>query len=227
MEKWIINGEESIRLTAQAVQKKAAKIPEEKLSEPEPYVAIPAIQQLSYCFNSEELREMYANLLVSSMNTDTKKQVHPSFVDIIKQLSPDEAKLLKAISSRSNGAMSYFPLIDLRLKLGSNQGYTTILHNFTNIGDKVCQMPENISAYIENLDRLKLICILEDTHLTDESRYKALENAPHCIAHKTYTLGEGQSYSINQKVYHITAFGQSFINTCLDSQTDVYDFTQK
>lgn len=77
-EKWVINGEESIRLTAQAVQEKAAKIPEEKLTEPEPYVAIPAVQQLSYCYDSEELREMYANLLVSSMNIDTKQAVHPA-----------------------------------------------------------------------------------------------------------------------------------------------------
>ena len=84
-EKWVINGEESIKLTASAVQEKASKIPEEKLTEPESYVAIPAIQQLSYCYDSEELREMYANLLVSSMNTDTKYQVHPSFVDIISK----------------------------------------------------------------------------------------------------------------------------------------------
>ena len=43
-EKWIINGEESIRLTAEAVKEKAKEIPEDKLTEPEPYVAVPAIQ---------------------------------------------------------------------------------------------------------------------------------------------------------------------------------------
>ena len=57
-EKWVINGEESIKLTALAVQEKVSKIPEEKLTEPEPYVAIPAIQQLSYCYDSKELREI-------------------------------------------------------------------------------------------------------------------------------------------------------------------------
>lgn len=83
-EKWLINGEESLRLTAKAIKEKARAIPEEKLVEPEPYVAIPAIQQLSYCQNSSDLREMYASLIASSMNADTKWKVHPSFVDIIK-----------------------------------------------------------------------------------------------------------------------------------------------
>ena len=47
-EKWVINGEESIRLTAQAVAEGASKIPPEKLTEPEPYVVVPAIQQLIF-----------------------------------------------------------------------------------------------------------------------------------------------------------------------------------
>lgn len=96
-EKWLINGEETIRLTAESVREKIQAIPEEKLVEPEPYVAIPAMQQLSYCVNNEELRDLYANLLVSSMNADKKWQVHPAFVDIIKQLTPDEAKIIKSV----------------------------------------------------------------------------------------------------------------------------------
>lgn len=42
-EKWIINGEESLQLTAQALRIKVENIPEDKLCEPEPYIAVPAI----------------------------------------------------------------------------------------------------------------------------------------------------------------------------------------
>ena len=59
-EKWLINGEESLRLTAEAIKEKLQTVPKEKLVEPEPYVAIPAIQQISYCQNSADLRDMYA-----------------------------------------------------------------------------------------------------------------------------------------------------------------------
>ena len=53
LSKWLVNGKESLRLTAEAIKEKVKQIPEEKIVEPEPYVAIPAIQQISYCQNSE------------------------------------------------------------------------------------------------------------------------------------------------------------------------------
>ena len=96
-EKWILNGEYAIRETEKLLEEKLKRIPEDKIVEPEPYVAVPAIQQLSYSLDSEELRELYANLLASSMNSDKKNDVHPAFVDIIKQLTPSEAKLLSCI----------------------------------------------------------------------------------------------------------------------------------
>ena len=92
-EKWIINGEYSIKETEKLLEKKLANIAEDKITEPESYVAVPAIQQLSYSLDSEELREMYANLLASSMNIDTKTSVHPAFVEIMTYLDETEAKL--------------------------------------------------------------------------------------------------------------------------------------
>ena len=82
-EKWLLYHEYSIKETEKLLADKLKDIPEEKIVEPEPYVAVPALQQLSYSFDSKELREMYANLLASSMNADKKWSVHPSFVDII------------------------------------------------------------------------------------------------------------------------------------------------
>lgn len=79
--------------------------------EPEAYVAVPAIQAISYSMNSEELRNLYANLLAKAMNSDTKDMVHPSFVEIIKQMSPIDALVLNEIT-QSN----YFPLVNLSIK---------------------------------------------------------------------------------------------------------------
>lgn len=208
-EKWVINGEESIKLTALAVQEKVSKIPEEKLTEPEPYVAIPAIQQLSYCYDSKELREMYANLLVSSMNTDTKYQVHPSFVDIIKQLTPDEAKLLKKLSKEDT-----FPLIDVRMKVPSG-GFQTTVHNFTNISEDVCDCPSNIFSYLDNFERLKLIDIKNDKYFTNEDLYQPLKN--HAIIKEVMSrkLPEGYKNEIKKGIFELTAFGKDFIRICL------------
>ncbi len=215
-EKWIINGEESIRLTAQAVREKAEKIPEEKLTEPEPYVAIPATQQLSYCYDSEALREMYANLLVSSMNTDTKAYVHPAFVDIIKQLSPDEAKLLHTITDPN----SYYPVMDLELELGKDKGKLPLLRNFSNIGREICDYPEQICSYLENLDRMKIIELFDDIHVMQDDRYEPIRKDPYYI--KIRSINAEEPFKVLQKkhCFHLTNFGYSLIKVCILENSD-------
>ena len=63
-----------------------------KIVPPEPYVAIPVIIALSYSMEVAALRDFYAKLLAKSMIIDTKDQVHPAFVEIIKQMSPIDAE---------------------------------------------------------------------------------------------------------------------------------------
>lgn len=211
-EKWIVNGEESLKLTAQALQKKVESIPAEKQCEPEPYIAVPAIQQISYCYDSSELRDMYANLLASSMNTDKKWNVHPGFVDIIKQLTPDEAKILRVLPKTT---MFYKPLVDLQVEMGNIKGQRTICRNYTNAFDTICDAPQNTSQYLENLDRLKLINIPEDQHITDDSFYQPIENSPTLQEKKTETLAEGETYKFKRKLFYVTNYGVAFITCCI------------
>lgn len=208
-EKWLINGEESLKLTADAIKEKVKQIPEEKLVEPEPYVAIPAIQQISYCQNSEELRDLYANLLTSSMNADKKWQVHPSFVDIIKQLNPDEAKYLKNLPPM---VVVIHPLIDVDFSIGNNGGHP-IISNFTDYNISILEHPENICAYIDNLVRLNLIEIPANQLLNDPEIYKALENHP-MIQNPVGGNGDVTiSYKYKHKLFKLTHFGLNFVNT--------------
>lgn len=211
-EKWIINGEESIRLTAAAVREKAEKIPEEKLTEPEPYVAVPAIQQLSYCYDSKELRELYANLLVSSMNADTKFNVHPAFVDIIKQITPDEAKLLKVLP---HDTVTLLPLMDVQLNFGAEKGYFTLLRNYSNIGRGTCEYPELINNYLENLNRLEIISILDDVHLVSDVAYAPIREDSYFKGYLNAHVEEEMSVREKQKSFHVTNFGLSFLETCV------------
>lgn len=64
-EKWIINGEESIKLTSEAIKKKIETIPTERLTEPEPYVVVPAIQQLGYSHSIAKNFESYMQISLS------------------------------------------------------------------------------------------------------------------------------------------------------------------
>lgn len=211
VEKWLINKEETLRLTAESVREKIKDVPEEKLVEPEPYVAIPAMQQLSYCVNNEELRELYANLLVSSMNADKKWQVHPAFVDIIKQLTPDEAKFVRNLSpnvSQNNA------LIDARLENEKTGSGSTIISNFTNVGLDKVDLPENICSYIDNLERLKLIQIPPTMSLTNKDLYQPLINHPLMVNSLPEHLPDGVKIGYKYKTFCLTNFGVEFIKIC-------------
>ena len=206
-EKWIINGEESVKLAAEAIREKVREIPEDKLTEPEAHVAIPAIQQLCYCQDSEELRNMYANLLTSSMNMDKKWQVHPAFVDIIKQLCPDEAKFLKALQPIE--IISY-PLIDVAFTTGLNaKGEHIIITNFTNINIDILEHPQSICAYIDNLVRLNIIEIPAGTHLVDMKNYEPLETHP--LIKEATKDNEYMKHHFKHKMFRLTNFGVNFV----------------
>ena len=206
-EKWIINGEQSLELTAKALKDKVDRIPENKLCEPEPYVAIPAIQQLTYCQDNEVLRELYANLLASSMNADTKWEVHPSYTDIIKQLCPDEAKLLRFLP---RNVLDSRPVVDIVMDLGDNKGTVTLLTNFATIGLDALEKPTSIGLYMDNLARLGIIKIRDDRWLVDNIHYKCIEN--HSIV-KGY-ISDKTNIRCKHKLFIITNLGLSLINVC-------------
>lgn len=76
------------------LQDKISKIPEDKLVEPDIQVVAPALDSARYCIEKKVLRELFSNLISSSMNTDTSEQAHPIFADTIKHLSTNDANLL-------------------------------------------------------------------------------------------------------------------------------------
>lgn len=215
-EKWVVNGEESINMALEAIKEKSAKIPEEKLEEPEPYVVVPAIQQLSYCYDSKDLREMYANLLVASMNTDTKYQVHPAYVDIIKQLTPDEARWLKYLGENINGI---FPCIDIRRNLSEQGGYLYLLTNFTTVGINQLVSKCDICAYLENLERLKIVEILDTVKIINNSVYEEIFSDPFYINTVASANQDDNSEIIpHRKAFKLTSFGKNFIKCVIEKE---------
>lgn len=77
-------------------------IPPENIVEPKASIAGPALQGLAFSHEEPDLKEMYLNLIASSMNQKVSDDVHPAFVEVIKQLSSSDAKLLRCFSRRRN-----------------------------------------------------------------------------------------------------------------------------
>jgi len=65
------------------LSEKLKNVPEENIKTPPTYLAGPAIEALRFSGHNEELRELYANLLATSMDKDSVDKAHPGYVDII------------------------------------------------------------------------------------------------------------------------------------------------
>lgn len=75
------------------------RVPEEMRITPPPQVLGPIIEAIRYEPEGTEIDAMFSALLSASMDQERIQEVHPAFVAIIRSLSPDEAKILKALAT--------------------------------------------------------------------------------------------------------------------------------
>lgn len=211
--KWIATREYNVAETEKLLQKKLEKVGAEHVVPPEPYVAVPALQAISYTMSSDDLRNLYANLLARSMTDTVKDKVHPSFAEIIKQLSPDEAKLIHYFID-----INSIPLIDVKcLFPPAGRTFSIRLHNFTCIAENICDNYDSISVagYIDNLCRLKIVDIPEYQWFADDAVYEELKGNRVVMDIMNTKLPENQSWNIEKKKLDVTAFGRKFIDICV------------
>lgn len=216
VEKWVLQREYNIAETKKLLEEKLQNTPPEMIQPPEPHIAVPALQYISYCMDNDELRDMYANLLANSMNSVVKNGVHPGFVEIIKQLSPDEAKLLKYMRSQHR-----IPTLGMKL-LFSNGGHATILKDFSNAPElSGCEHTLESEQYIDNLVRLGLMKRSVNEWYHDEKIYEPLKNHSFIRFQWSQYADNKQNISDYQKLDYekgyceLTAFGKNFCSICL------------
>lgn len=214
LEQWILQREFTIEKTRLLLEEKLKNVPPEQIQPPEPHVAVPALQYLGYCLDNEELRDMYANLLANSMNTVVKNGVHPAFVEIIKQLCPDEAKILRYLSKHP-----VIPTVSLRVENQDGHGLEVVTH-FSNVGELTnCEKPLKIESYFNNLIRLGLLeASPQYSALTNKSVYESLKNHP-ALHNKNYEILMQLTGSTKTRFIEgymtLTFFGREFCNICV------------
>jgi len=206
------------------LSQKVCHIPEEKRITPKPYIAVPAIEALRYLGHDDSLRRLYVNLLASAMNTETAHRAHPSFVEIIKQLTSDEAKILQVLSEEIA-----IPLISVHLymrqkgikrltKLFSNDAYSYLIgiEGFSNIGELAnCECSDLTQNYLNNLARLGLINVQEGVSFSIHEKYIDLEN--HAVILKFISENNlpDRRPGIVRYSAKLTHLGEQFIAACV------------
>lgn len=154
----------------QKVEENTQNIPEEFLSEPQLNIVGPAIEASKYYIESEELRAMFANLIASSIDSRKINETHPSFVEIIKQLSPLDAQILKNFHTTTR-----HPIAQVRIVNEENHFITTQDHimDFTEYDHY-----ELKTTSLSNLQRLGLLDINYSNSIPDSSKYDFVKNHP-------------------------------------------------
>jgi hypothetical protein len=135
------------------VAEKLKGVPQDRIKTPSATVAGPALEALRYTGHDANLRELYANLLATSMDAETAGSAHPAFVDMIKNMAPDEAKIMRFLATRDS-----YPVLDLKLDVKDGGGFIVLRRNLSLIGvDAGCEYPKFGATYLDNLSRLGLI----------------------------------------------------------------------
>lgn len=168
-------------------------------------IVAPIIDSLLIYFEEENYKTMFAKLLASSFDKSKSQNIHPSFVEIIKELNTLDAKILVMVSESNylpyakpfiehhdNSLTPLFP--DLFLKIDSN--YNEFQH---------------ISS-IQNLERLKLITLRNDIICFD-NEYDCLKQTS---IYKCFEKMTNQNDVLILKKYRVelTYLGKDFIKVC-------------
>lgn len=205
LDKWILNKEYAVDETKKLLAQKLENVNPDKIVEPEPYVAVPAIQALSYSMNNKELRDLYATLLAKAMNSDTKDLVHPSFVEVIKQMSPIDAAIFKIITESDDT-----PLIDLWIQTNSYDQY-----NSYNISWITSYNYLEVRLSLDNLSRLGLIEIPSNMHYTDDTIYNIIRETEYYKEIKKQLQSMHGKIMETQKCLRCTSFSSVFYGICI------------
>lgn len=201
------------------VSKKLSNTPVENICSPDPAVAGPALESLRYTGHKESLSELYANLLASAMDRETAKNAHPGFVEIIRNMSADEAKLLEYIIKKQVA-----PIVDIKRVLLKQEGEIKVSELVSTLGHDAGLEHKDLSApYLINLERLGLVEIPRDGHLTKPDAYdRIINDGPvQAILAKLNQGSEEFKGDFNKYYVRATVLGRQFSDACVVSRDKI------
>jgi Abortive infection alpha len=191
------------------IEKRLEGVPLERRQLPPASLAGPAALQYALLGDGNEesiLRGMFERLLASAMNRDTAGSIHPAFVTMISQMTPDEAVILKAVNRRSYAAVNV-------LERAPKGDHFVEFRSLFGLGLGIDESRWN--QYLSNLDRLGIIRVEENPDPQDDHAELLARLEPEYPGRRMYFV----HLSIV-----ITPLGYEFLESCVkDSDTSCAD----
>lgn len=144
----------------------------ENIQEPNISIFGPALEASKFYMDEENIRIMFAKLVASSIDKTKNNKIHHSFVEIIKMLSPLDAKNLYYMHNTNDETIS-----QVIHKIDDTDARAVIC-NHVYLGNPEAPNQQMMEISIVNLTRLGLISVTYDRHILYPDIYAKHEANP-------------------------------------------------
>lgn len=180
-----------------------------------PRIAIPLLESASI-ENEGSIQELWAKIIANGTDSQKKIDIHPAFIEVIKQLSPDEARILIEFGKLGKNGTIYSDKVEIdindkqqRLELGAGL--------YQSIKGKYLYMCEGLALnnlnyclmYLDNLSRLRII---EFENIIESKKDICGGNYP---GDNIIIGNSGQLVIVRSEKLRFTEFGEEFLKACL------------
>lgn len=188
-----------------SLENEVKQIPVENIKEPQLSVLGPALEASKYYYEEPELRNMFAKLVAGSM--DDRQTIHPCFIEIIKQLSSFDAKLLTLFST-----VETIPICEIHEQKDKNSSsfFTTMTNVF--VSRDFPDIKAN-QLSLTSLNRANLINIDYSQYFTEKRLYNEIKEM--CQIDFENNKAGWEKYKIKNGIATLNPLGESFISVCL------------
>lgn len=143
----------------------------DNLQEPKISILGPALEASKFYIDEDVIRKLFAKLIASSMDSSRNDATHHAFVEIIKMLSPLDARNLYYLHTTYDRSLTR--LIS-REEIGDK---VTVFCNHLYLGNNETQDYKLIEASIDNLIRLGLVRVTFEKYDSNDAVYEKHRNS--------------------------------------------------
>lgn len=196
----------NLELFRKQLESSIDQISPDKVVEPSIQTTAQALENSKYCIDEEKLRDMFAALISNSMNSDYKKDIHPSFAEILKQMSPLDAEIIRVFKHADPSGL---PLCQYLVNDGD---IYKLLLEYAFLGYPTTDL-QVCSLSISSLSRLGLLEPTYETRLTGDDKYTPFEE--HIYIKNFQRQYPNENVHIRKGRVLLTPLGWSFSRVCI------------
>ena len=195
--------------TVSAIQEilAARAVPAEYLATPRLDIAVPAIEAMRY----SSLKREFALLIASTMDTERADDAHPSFIEILKQLTSDEVQMIAVLPELGQ----VLPFANINYTDRSGRILSSLRYIVPDFLAEACERRRALGSYIDNLLRLNIVAAPAHLSISDERFYRELL-AQSFIAEFEAGVPANLKANIDRRVLCLTDFGHLFRKCCIE-----------